>query len=589
MAETAITEIDFVKKDWTIMVYMAGDNNLSENMAFSLEDLRTVTGSKDVTMDKVNVLSFFDSNSLTAPTIYTDYSDATIKNPPKPHYVTQDDLVYPKREKLPKNVPKPLIDGDSSSAYSIMNFVHWCISEQNRTAENYAIIFSGHSFGFHGTSLLRDEDSGGSMTIFKLQWALKKIIDNYLGKRFAIIGFDSCVMSMIEIGFQLKNVAQTMVASEGSLPNSGWSYTPMLKTLIEDHNVDVNLRQSQKMLALDYFPSGRYIKEAAFKFVEAFVNQHKNLVIGGRSIDISAWDLDEVPDLATAVNDLAIKFNDCLYLAKKVEDKQLNDVEIREYNELKKIILQAHYDTQTYMHEQCIDLKDFCKRLFLELKFIQPYFESKKFDAIRKQCKKIIKLVDNCVIKSGFCGDEYQFSNGISMYFPWSYLTFSLTNHRYRWMEINRGVDNYKVDTFEEMKGDGKDWYRFLFIYLTRVTTRSTRKNEDGEVSALEDFSENSPMWSGIPITSSDNLIWSRDNPRASRDNPPASRDNPRASRDNPPASRDNPRASRGELGNYLFYFSRYKNYALRWNVSGFADEFAFSDAVEKDKAEDKQ
>ena len=32
-------------KDWTIMVYMAGDNNLSENMAFSLEDIRSVVGS----------------------------------------------------------------------------------------------------------------------------------------------------------------------------------------------------------------------------------------------------------------------------------------------------------------------------------------------------------------------------------------------------------------------------------------------------------------------------------------------------------------------------------------------------------------
>lgn len=104
----------------------------------------------------------------------------------------------------------------------------------------------------------------------------------------------------------------------------------------------------------------------------------------------------------------------------------------------------------------------------------------------------------------------------------------------------------------------------------------------------MEDFTETGPLWSNnASIASSDNAIWSKDNPRASRDNPPASRDNPRASRDNPPASKDNPRANRGEIGNYLFYFSRYKNYALRWDVSGFADEFPFSEALENESSGD--
>ena len=64
-----------IVKDWTIMVYMAGDNNLSQNMAFSLNDIRTVAQEMRIpAQDKVNMLAFFDSNSMTAPTHYIDYS-----------------------------------------------------------------------------------------------------------------------------------------------------------------------------------------------------------------------------------------------------------------------------------------------------------------------------------------------------------------------------------------------------------------------------------------------------------------------------------------------------------------------------------
>lgn len=171
-------------KDWTIMVYMAGDNNLSENMAFSLEDIRNVVASSRSSTEKINILTFFDSNSLTAPTIYTDYSDGEAV----PHELTAEDLYHTlKNTRLSDTLPDEIIrEGNSASAYSIMNFVRWCIETQKRTAENYAIIFSGHSFGFHGTSLLRDENSGGFMTLFKLRWALEKINKDYLGKKIGI-------------------------------------------------------------------------------------------------------------------------------------------------------------------------------------------------------------------------------------------------------------------------------------------------------------------------------------------------------------------------------------------------------------------
>ena len=263
----------------------------------------------------------------------------------------------------------------------------------------------------------------------------------------------------------------------------------------------------------------------------------------------------------------------------KVQNDELTDNDIAIYQELKKVILQSHYNSQTYMKEQCVDIKDFCKQLIIECKYMENSSNANVFNELRTICGNIIGAVDNCVLKCGFTGDEFQFSNGISLYFPWSHITFSLTKYRYRYLEFARGEGNYK--DLDNPIGIGKNWYIFLYNYLTRTTIRLARKrideNQNEQIYRLDDFSKDNPIWGkDIPIWSKDNPFWSKDNPDASRDNPDASRDNPDASRDNPDASRDNPDASRGEMGNYLFYFSRFKNFQMRWDISGFADEFTF-------------
>jgi Clostripain family len=547
-------------KDWTVMVYMAGDNNLSENMAFSLEGLAAFPSfTKPGDNSNINLLAYFDGASLTAPTYYLNYSDLKAGQEAERHAVTQDDLFHPDaaREKIvdPQGDVPERLEQNSASAYSILNFVRWCIESEGCVAKNYAIIFSGHSFGFHGTSFMRDESSGSYLTLFKFRWALEKANELYLkdqeNSKIAILGFDSCVMSMLEVGYELKDVAQTIVASEGSLPNSGWGYAPMLKEFITCNPRSSNGESS-------------YAVESAKEFVEAFTNHQASLAIGGRSVDISAWNLVRVGDLVKSVNTLAVELNKHLDLTEKYENESITDADIRVYQELKKILLLSHIDTQTYMHEQCVDLKDFCLRLVLECKFMEGGQDAKIFDEIKSLCGNIIDQVDTCVLKCGYSGDEYQFSNGISLYFPWSHLTYFLTDFRYRYLRFNRGSGNRDP---EKPQGDGKDWNAFLYNYLTRVTLRRARKEPDGKVSALDSISKSNPPWS------KSNPPWSRSNPPWSKSNPPWSRSNPPWSKSNPPWSKSNPPWSRGEVGEYLFYFGRFKNFEMRWDINGFSDE----------------
>ncbi len=533
-------------KDWTIMVYMAGDNNLSENMATSLEGLGVFASNRTAgERGAANLLAFFDSSSLTAPTFYIDYSESDPTAGPLHHAVTKVDMHHsPKRDaktlrRIDPNIP---VEQDSASIYSIMNFVRWCIKTQGRTAHNYALIFSGHSFGFHGTSFMRDESSGSYLTLFSFRKALEKVNKLYLqsdrSDRIAILGFDSCVMSMLEVGYELKGVAQTLIASEGSLPNSGWSYAPLLTEFVAQHT-----RSKKTKYAASTTQAPEHVRVAASGIVRKFTEQQKSLLVGGRSVDISAWDLGKVPQLARSVNDLAVKLNTYLDLTKKSSAKKVTDRDITIYHELKKIILQSHFDSQTYMKEQSVDLKDFCYQLILECRLLWNGENGAIFEEISKLCGKIILAVDQCVIKCGFSGEEYQFSNGISLYFPWSYVTYFLTNSKYHNLLFVRGEKNYRPNI---SKGVGKDWNNFLYNYLTRVTLRRSRKDSSGTLSKFETFSKSSR---------------------------PGSTSNPPWSKDNPPWSKDNPPWSKGEVGEYLFYFSRIKNFELRWDISGYSDE----------------
>lgn len=655
-------------KDWTLMVYKAGDNNLSENMAFSLDEIAAAAGQMpgvpriDHAMQEdsfntkvINMLVFFDGNSLTAPTQYIDYSD-------EQPFVVDDISPFRhygnRRQKDDSNSEE-----NSASACSILNFIRWCTLTRGRTARNYAVIFSGHSFGFHGTSFLRDETHGGYITLWGFRRALQTAVDEIFKKKIAILGFDSCVMSMLEVGFELKDVATTMIASEGSLPNSGWSYLALLNKFLPEYKADIrkavevairtdgepggilkgfdldfdSLTSGLKPPLLDsaldsddyknassiglvdkigvsvdkIVESPKYVRETAKQFVTDLIRRHNRLLIGGRSIDVAAWDLEKVEDVAAKFNELAALFNRCFGVRNKIDNGSLDDTDIAVFWELKKVLLQAHYDAQTYMNEQCVDLKDFCKRLIIESLYVSKYPELKPaFDEIIKRSKAVIKSLDECVIYCGFSGDEYQFSNGISVFFPWSHLSMALTDYRYRYLKFSQGelrqqgAPKRDLNKHSEYEGVGKQWYFFLVNYLNNVTLRQTRitklpkigdngkstvdsngnENVDLLPAAIEDFTKSNPVWSkSNPIWSKSNPIWGRSNPDASRGNPDVSRSiptwgrsNPDASRSNPDASRSNPVWSKGEVGNYLFYFARFKNFENCWDVSGFADEFGF-------------
>lgn len=469
-------------KDWTILVYMAGDNNLSLDMVYALEQIKNSADQND----NINLLAYFDGYSSNIPTLYCDFTDCQSVN-----YYRSSKI----QDKLIKRSSNTDFNENSASVNNVINFVDWCVNKveyqkdgktfNGRKAKNYAMIFSGHSFGFQGEGLFKDEKANYSMNLSRLKWMFERITlpqteleklavlqqnwdeepwkpekikertTEIIGKPLTILGFDSCVMSMLEVGCQFKDVAKTMVASEGSVPNSGWSYTQILLGKI---NNDKNATP----------------KEIAASFVESFIRQQNKYALADISVDMAAWDLEKFNELETSFASFVSQLIECF-----------SDKNSIVYKQLKRILIQVHWQAQTYMYQQNIDLGDFCQLLITEINSLKTELQSSIIQPILNLelcCLELIEKIRQCVILTGFSGGKYQYSNGISLFFPWSWSSYLVSQKSYEELSFVRKVDA------------GKLWNSFLQNYLQDISLRKAKplssvngngsivKNPDGSI-----------------------------------------------------------------------------------------------------------
>ncbi len=437
------------------MIYMAGDNNLAVDMAYAMEQIKGITGEG---ANSLNLFVYYDGNSASIPTLYCDFSDP---NSPK----------YARSYKVPNKLYQvsAKVNENATDTRSLKNFVDWCVNcvaveDENgetsfgRRAKRYGLILSGHSLGFEDKGLFRDETSGKTMKIADLQEMLLRLVmtkdglakaakakglkddeleretTKLLGQKLDILGFDSCVMGMIEVGYQFQDVAKTMIASEGSVPSAGWTYAKILGGLArgEHHN--------------------KPVIKVAEDFVKEFIESQDQFTVGGVSVDMAAWDLSHISDLRLAFDGLGQALLQCF-------DKE----ESRIYRLMERIILQVHWKCQSYMYDQNVDLGDFCEMLRDECILANDEMKGDdlaSLNKVRESCDQILKEVNKTVILSGFSGGEYQYSNGVSVFFPWSLEGYEGSRKNYESLSVSKDGGNLE------------SWSGFLKTYLKKVARR---------------------------------------------------------------------------------------------------------------------
>jgi hypothetical protein len=448
------------QKEWTIMIYMAGDNNLSVDMAYAMEQIKGVAAQG---ADSPNLFVYYDGNSPAIPTLYCDFSEAG-----KPRYV--------RSYKVPDKLYTPLSKKENENAAdqrSIINFVDWCVNRvevenedgevsYGRRADKYALIFSGHSLGFQDIGLFKDETSGKSMKMMDFYWVLCRLTGNkkeldamadregfedenrkaatkkLLGQKLDLLGFDSCVMGMLEVGYQFNDKTKTIIASEGSVPSAGWTYAKILGCLAREKNHNIETRRVAEL------------------FVEEFIRSQDAYTVGGVSVDMAAWDMSRFDELAGAFDDLADVLIDCFA-----------DETSRVYRQMERVILQVHWKCQSYMYDQNVDLGDFCELLDKEcgqvIEDLGGGDDLEILEGVRSMCQVVLKELRKAVIQSGFSGGGYQYSNGISIFFPWSREGYEVSKKNYESLFFAK-----------EAKRRRKSWTVFLKKYLYEVTLRQS-------------------------------------------------------------------------------------------------------------------
>lgn len=445
------------KAAWTVMVYLAGDNNLTSECMFALTEMKKATLG-----DEVNVIAQFDPSDPYLPThryeinrrkdLYNDvigcaWYDTDRKEVKFPTESRKANALATKREKcieawqpkldevrLTSSQSDEVItdDTDSASPVTLYNFISFCLEKY--PAERYMIVLSGHAAGTERDYLLKDESSARSLTFNELKQVFIRVQEELEGKPIDIVGMDNCLMSMAEICYELKGLAEIVVGCESFSPTSGWPYRQILERLNREF---VNPQ----------IPEEKINEEAAKAIVDEYVNYYSTYWVAGLSVTQSALKVSKVERLWKEVNKLGSLMERELVReagGRKPTTKNAKD------RPFANSLLLAHWETQSFNGEQFVDVYDLCQCLENRI----------ELDSVIKQCRILKEFIrGEFVLKSCYVGATYQYSYGVSIYFPWAQVAPSYWN----------------LDFVSDKKTKG--WGTFLSTYtaLTRRLPRGWR------------------------------------------------------------------------------------------------------------------
>ncbi len=440
---------------WTVMVYLAGDNNLTTECMFALTEMKQAAFG-----DHVNVVAQFDPSDPQLPThryhIHRRGKKKGFRHDiiDRAGYVTANGEISFTKESLKaqalaierkseRQLRRPSLDEaylrgspvdeevitddtDTGCPITLYNFISFCIQEY--PADHYLIVLSGHAGGTERDYLLRDESSAGSLTFNELKNVFRRV-KRELGKPVDILGMDNCLMSMAEICYELRGLAEVVVGCESFSPASGWPYREVLERLAKD------------FASPGSAPEQPVAEAAARAIVKEYVNYYAHYWIAGLSVTQSALNVCKVERLRELIDDLARVLEQTL-----IEEWRENG-NAAARRQFQDALLLAHWEAQSYNGEQFVDLFDFCD--CLDARLVDA--------AVAERCRVVKEFLRNeFVLTSCYSGAAYQYSYGVSLYFPWSQVAASYRN----------------LDFVRDANGSG--WSSFLQTY-TLLTRRAPR------------------------------------------------------------------------------------------------------------------
>lgn len=217
---------------WTVMVYMALDNDLSIHA-----DPNIIEMQKSGSTDYVNIVALVDTPTVNTKRYLVKYS---------PDSTTVVSPYYDYGENI-----------DTGNVNNLKSFVTAACSAY--PAQNYMLILSGHGGGIMDSKSLSaavknicsDDTSHNAITVPELGSALNELTASTPIK---VVATDACIMGMFEISYELKNAnINYLVLSETTIPGTGYPYDGSWLSGINSATTDLELTTNLVNGYYDYY------------------------------------------------------------------------------------------------------------------------------------------------------------------------------------------------------------------------------------------------------------------------------------------------------------------------------------------------
>lgn len=345
---------------WTVMVYMAADNNLETYGIQDMNELESVGSTEDV-----SVVAQMDRSS-SYDTSNGNWSGA------RRYYVTHDDDTSTIHSQLISDLGTT----DMASPETLTDFIQWATT--NYPAEHYLLVVWDHGRGWRSPteallnvprevkSICIDDSAHDEMSLSKLTQALNN------AHRADIVLFDACLMGMTEVAYAIKDNADIMISSEENVPVQGQAYGQLLNHIVSNPQLSPN--------------------DFSHAIVDDYINFYSDGY--GGTFTLSAINLHALDQLTAATDQLATAITSNLGAVRSSVEAARSSTQ--------------HFDFDKGEYRYYRDLYDFARLIHNEVPNA----------AVNTAAQGVMSAVNNTVLYEGHLGSGVQNAHGISIYLP---------------------------------------------------------------------------------------------------------------------------------------------------------------------------
>ncbi|HXZ24522.1 MAG TPA: leucine-rich repeat protein, partial [Methanomassiliicoccales archaeon] len=350
------SEISAVQRvPWTVLVYMDADNDLEQNAIDNFLQMASVGSGPNV-----QIVVLFDR----IPGYSADFGDWT------------DTRLFHVEKGMTPTAENGTSLGelDMGNPQTLTNFLS--TNELEYPADNYTLILWDHGLGARG--ICADETSSISnqtsyLWLSDVDQAIRMAVMNSTFCHVSLLGMDACSMATVEVAYELASDCEAIVASQETVPASGWPYASILADMDQHPGLD------PVALGAD------------------IVRLYNESYEGNPLATMSCISMEGVPNLADCARLFALQLMSGDFGATDLDTY---------YSEIYEARLNAEHFYKTYE----TDFADFLERLIPTL----PSCD------LRTRSQDLLDAINQTIVVE-WHGSSHANANGLSLYFPGTY------------------------------------------------------------------------------------------------------------------------------------------------------------------------